>query len=287
MDTARQILRFSIPGSIFLLHGVVCYLIYRRIQGVPFVEASTPIRDNVAAVIAVVATIPVGFVIYQLYYFTYEPVLRIWPFPWRGRYVRRDRGGQILGTLDREQISRLQEIFNCKIESEEIHSVVPSSRSPLQKLRHATGVLEVTGPTQWLSMKNKERRRIYEDLWYTHWDALRAAVDLAASHPGGEHVKTEYTTLSDIYHSLGAARTAILTAWLGIFVLSLSHFGRVEEALGEALGGLAVITALTAALYAVLHVARGRTWRTAASTLTFGLRSLHWRHGTGLGRLDA
>jgi hypothetical protein len=283
MDTARQILRFSIPGSIFLLHAAVCYLIYRRIQGVPFVVSSTPIQDNVASVIAVLTTIPVGFVIYQLYYFTYEPVLRIWPLPWGGRYVRNDRGGQILGTLDSEQISRLKEIFDCKIESEEINSVVPSSESLLQRAMHATGMREVTG-VKWLSMTRKERQRVYEDLWYTHWDALRSAIDIAASHTGGEHVKAEYTTLSDIYHSLGAAQTAIALAWLSVFALSLSHFGRIEDAPWEALGGVAFTAGLTAVLYVVLHFTRGRTWRTAVSSLTFGLRWLHWRHGIDLGK---
>lgn len=281
MDTARQILRFSIPGSIFLLHGVACYLIYRQIQGVPFVESSGLIRENIAAVVAVLASIPVGFLIYQLYYFTYEPVLRIWPLPWRGRLVRRDRGGQILQTLAPDQIATLEKILQCKIDMGTQHAVVPNSWVPHKKLMHATGVLEITGNTKELK-GSKERQLAYENLWYTHWDALHSAVDIAASYEDGEHVKTEYTTLSDIYHSLGATRTAVVTAWIAITVLSLSHVGRLADAPWEALGGLAAIFAMTLGIYAVLHVARGRTWRTTAASLIFGLRYFHWKHGQDL-----
>lgn len=190
MDSARQILRFSIPGSVFLLNGMVCYLLYRRLQGIPFVDASFPIRENVAAAIAVVATIPVGFLIYQLYYFTYDPVLRIWPLQWGGRFVRRDRGGQILRTLDPDQLSTLEEVFSCRIDREEIHSVVPNEGSRLQKAMHLTGVLEVDGTAK--SLDGKERKLAYENLWYTHWDVLRSTIDIVASQAGNEHASSSW-----------------------------------------------------------------------------------------------
>lgn len=277
MDTARQILRFSIPGSIFLLHAFVCYLLFRRVQGVEFIDASTPIKENIAAAVAVLATIPVGFVIYQFYFFTYEPVLRIWPLPWGGRFVRRDRGGQILQTLDSDQLSTLEEIFKCEIDRSNPHSVIPNSGSPLQKLMHATGVLEVDGATK--KLEKKERQLAYEDLWYTHWDVLRTAMDVAATPTNTERLKYEYTTLSDIYHSLGAAKTSVAAAWLCVSVLALTHLGRVVDNPLPALAGFVLISALTVAIYLILHVARGRTWRTAAASLSFGLRWLHWRHG--------
>lgn len=271
MDSARQILRFSIPGSVFLLYGTVCYLLYRRIQGVSFVEASSAIQDNTAAVIAVAATIPVGFLIYQLYYFNYGPLLK--PFlllPWGGRFVRKDRGGQILLELDEDQLEGLEKVFKCTIAREPIHSVVPKGRSRLQNLMHANGVLEVTGAIEALPMEDKQRQRAYENRWYTHWDVLRSAMDLAAYT--NEHVKTEYTTLSDIYHSLGAARTAVVTAWIGVSALAVLHVGRIEDQPIEAVLGLLVILGFTIATYAVLHVARGRTWRTAEISLIFSLR---------------
>lgn len=286
MNTARQIIRFSIPGSIFLLHAAVCYLIYRRVQGVSFVTSSAPIQENLAAAIAIAATIPVGFIIYQLYYFTYEPVLRIWPLAWGGRFVRRDRGWQILQTLDQQQLKALEGILGCVIDPEEPHSVVQRKGSVFHQLMHLSGVLEIDGPRKELPMDNKARQSAYEHVWYTHWDALRATVDIAGSYTVSEQVKSEYTTLSDIYHSLGAARTAVLCAWFGVFLLAASHVGRLANSPGAALGGFVLITGITVIIYLVFHVARGRTWRSAAASLTFGLQWFHWRHGHELAGPD-
>jgi hypothetical protein len=281
VDTARQILRYSIPGSIFLLYGAVDYLLYRRIQGVSFVEASGPLRENVAAGIAVLAAIPVGFLIYQAYYFSYKPLLRIWSIPWKTQLVRRDRGGQVLRTLDPDQLGQLEEIFNCKIHREEIHRVVPDGKSPLQRLMHLTGVLEIDGDLKVL--EKKARGAAYEERWYTHWDVLRS---IAASQ--SEHLKAEYTSLSDLYHSLGAARTAVVMAWVGACLLAVTHAGRVGDGPARAAIGFGAISALAAATYLILHIARGRTWQTTASSLSFGLRWLRWQErysppGTPLG----
>ena len=279
MDTARQILRFSIPGSIFLLYGTVCYLIYRRSQGVLFVEASNAIQDNIAAVIAVAATIPVGFLIYQLYYFSYEPVVKFLIFPWRGRLVRRDRGGTILRTLDEDQLTHLENIFGCKIARDPLHDVV-KGKSLLSKLMAPSGVLEVAGPTKALPMKDKQRQKEFEDRWYMHWHVLRSAMDIAASY--NEQVKAEYTTLSDIYHSLGAARTAVVTAWASVCLLAMFHWPRISQAPKEAIRGFIAISLLTAITVGVLYVARGRTWRTVEASVSYGLRWVLWRHADEL-----
>jgi hypothetical protein len=281
MNTARQILRFSIPGSIFLLHAVGCYLLSRCFQGISFATASEHIGASVTPIIAVLAAIPVGFVIYQIYYFSYEPVLRIRPLPWRGRLVRRDRGGQILKTLDPGQIDMLEKVFAREINTD-AHSVVPSGKSPLGKLMHASGVLEVSGDNRHLPLEGKKRQLAYEHLWYTNWDVLRSLVDIAGSSPECEQIKVEYTNLSDIYHSLGAARTAVISAWVAVCVFSISHIGRLSDNLWESIGGLVVISGLTLGLYFVFYVARGRTWRSAEASLSFGLRWFHWRHGDKL-----
>ena len=275
MDSARQVLRFSIPGSVLLLHGLICYLLYQRFQGVAFIDASALIRTNVTALIAVVATIPTGFVVYQLYYFRYVPVLKIWLRPWGGRFVRMDRGGQILRTLDSAQLRQLEDIFQCQIDREQIHKIVPKEGSPFERLMYAMGVLEVDGKTKALEMK--ERQSAYEKRWYTHWDVLRSAIDISALTI--KELKADYTSLSDIYHSLGAARTAVTTAWAGVCLIAISHAVRGLDSIHGVLIGVFLISALTSALWFVLHVARGRTWRTASASLQLGLRWLHWQDG--------
>ena len=282
MNTARQILRFSIPGSLFLLHAAVCYLLYRRLQGVPFVDASIPVQENLAAVLAVAATIPVGFVVYQIYYFSYGPILRLWPRPWGGRFVRRDRGGEILNTLAPRQIATLENVLGCKINREAPHALAPSGPSLHQRLMHWSHILEIAGTYKTLPMEGGTRQLKYESSWHTHWDSLRATLDIAGSYADCEQIKTEYTTLSDIYHSLGAAGIAVLSAWITVSLLSATHIGRIFESPAEALAGFALISTITAAVYLVFYVARGRTWRSAAASITFGLRWLFWRHGEDL-----
>lgn len=285
MDTARQVLRYSIPGSIFLLHGTVCYFIYRHLQGVPFVDSSTTVKESSGAIIAILATIPIGFVIYQIYYSTYKPVLRFLPLKWDGRLVRRDRGAQILTTLDDDQRGKLEEIFGHPIESEQPHVRVPVvedwRRHPLKSLAHRTGMVELTPELQQIAPE-KTRQATYENLWYTNWDVLRATLDVAATSEKSAEIKKEYTTLSDIYHSLGAARTAVSSAFICQVALALTHPGRIWDKPLASFAGLLVAGALTALLWALFHSARGWTWRSAAGTLQYGLRWLFWHRGGDL-----
>ncbi len=67
MDTARQILRYSIPGSLFILSVAV-------IQAVLWITWKQPIPSAISdlptgLVIGLLASsVPIGFILYQLYY---------------------------------------------------------------------------------------------------------------------------------------------------------------------------------------------------------------------------
>jgi hypothetical protein len=285
VDTARQILRFSIPGSIFLLHGSVCYLVYRRLQGTAFIDSSTLVKENVGALVAVLATIPIGFVIYQAYYFSYEPALRILSPRWGGRLVRADRGWQILKTLDPHQVKTLEQGFGCQIDRREPHVMVPPVKHwyfhPWKALAHRTGMLEISPRYQSISSR-KDRQEAFEEVWYRNWDVLRCTLDIAGSSPKSEEIKAEYTTLSDIYHSLGAARTAVSTAYLAVVTVALSHPGRIYEKPAVSAIGIVIAGILSVGLWAIFHSARGRTWRSARGSLQYGLRWLFWGRGDEL-----
>lgn len=282
MDTARQILRFSIPGSILLLHGLACYFIYRRFQGVTFVDASTAVKENIGALVAVLATIPIGFVVYQAYYFSYAPVVRIWPGSWKGRFVRADRGWRILSSLEPSQVGALEAIFNVDIDVEEPYEVVADPkhwyRNPRQKLQHSLRMLELTGRMREKPMVGDQRKRAYERRWYANWDVLRSILDIAGTIPGSSQIKTEYTVLSDLYHALGAARTAVVSAWSLVLVLAVTHLGRIGDNWWRSFGGAIAISVITWTLYFILHAARRRTWKSASSSLRLGLRWLFWRY---------
>lgn len=281
MDTARQVLRFSIPGSLLILWAIACFLIFRRAQGVSFLESSTLIRDNIGALVAVLATIPIGFVVYQAYYFGYGPVVRVWPLPWGGRFVRLDRGSQILHHLEPDQVAALNEIFKANLDVSKPYDRVRNPgwwfAHPRRKFYFWAGKLKLN--QNWLGSEDKdERRRCYERRWHENWDVLRAVLDISGSIRGSGQIKHEYTILSDLYHALGASRKAITFGWLAIVLLAIVHFGRIENNYPGSLKGLAVITVLTALVNSALYRTRRRTWKSAAASLQFSLRWLFSVH---------
>jgi hypothetical protein len=282
MDTARQILRYSIPGSLLLLHALACYLVFRRFQGASFSEGSNSLRENIGALVAILATVPIGFVVYQAYYFSYAPVIEPWPGRWGGKFVRADRGWQVLRSLAPSQVWALQKIFATEIDTKDPHRPIERPKSlfkePCKAVMHWLGLLELTGPMADLPMG--QRQEAYQRRWYANWGVLRSIVDIAGAVPESSQIKSEYTTLSDIYHALGAARTAVTIAWVVIVGVSIPHLQRISaEPLGS-LAGLLAISAMTLALGLILHFARNQTWKSASAALRLGLRWLFWRHAS-------
>jgi hypothetical protein len=277
MDPARQALRFSIPGSLLILWALVCFLLFRRCQGVSFLDSSALVGNSVGALVAILATIPIGFVVYQAYYFGYRPVVRFWPLPWGGRFVRLDRGSQILHELQGEQVEALEEIFETSLDVTKPYNRVtdpgPWLRHPRRKLDYWTRKLELR--PEWMAVSDRrERRRRYEARWHENWDVLRAILDISGSVKGSGQIKQEYTILSDLYHALGATRKAVAFGWGLVVFLAVVHLGRIERHPA----GLALISALTLAVSLTLHATRRRTWKSASASLKLGLRWLFSMH---------
>jgi hypothetical protein len=280
MDAARQVLRFSIPGAVLLLNGMLCFMIYRRIQGVGFDATSAILRANVEPLVGVLATIPVGFIVYQAYYFNYGPMVGVWPFPWPSELVRTDRACQVLSRLPPDTVGQLASSFELPLDLSRAYERVPDPghwyRHPIKKALHWLQLLRLK--PDWKEGSEDDPVDAYEERWHNNWDVLRGMVEIAASLPGAEHVKEEYITLSDLFHALGAARTAVTVSWLAAVVLAMSHAGRFgEHPLASSIGML-LITVLSTMLWVVLHFARRRTWKSAASSLRLALRWLLGRN---------
>lgn len=277
MDAARQVLRFSIPGAVLLLNGMICFMIYRRIQGVGFDVTSALLRANVEPLVGVLATIPVGFVIYQVYYFNYGPKVRVWLLPWTTDLVRIDRACQVLGRLPEATVKQLAQAFVLPLDLSVAYERVPSPehwyRHPVQQVLHWLRFLRLD--PDWEPPDGSEDRvTAYKERWHHNWDVLRGMLEISSSLPGAEHVREEYTTLSDLFHALGAARTAISVSWLGALVLALSHTGRIADQPFASFIGIVLITALSTILWVIFHIARRRTWKSASSSLRLALRWL-------------
>jgi len=85
MEPSRQLIRFSIPGSIFVLSAVGTYAFGKFVWRVRFghVESLTTVTTSITAI---AASIPLGFLVYQIYYWRYSPHIIF------GLLVTRDRG---------------------------------------------------------------------------------------------------------------------------------------------------------------------------------------------------
>jgi len=280
MDTARQVLRFSIPGAVLLLNGIVGFLVIRRLQGTPYSESLELMRGNSATLVGVLAVIPVGYLTYQIYHAVYGPTVRPPLRRWSGRYVRLDRGSQVLHHLGEPRRHALQELFGVMLDFTKPHRRVAR---PERRLRHpyrwvASGVRMLELTDEWQSIPLAERERRYRERWYANWDVLRAVLDIAGSNPTTAQVKSEYVVLSDLYHSLGATRVAVAFSWLGIVTIIASHPDKVRASLPGSIAGLVVVTLMSALLSYMLFLARRRTWLSAASSLRLGLHWLFTQH---------
>jgi hypothetical protein len=277
VDAARQVLRFSIPGAVLLLNGMLCFMIYRRAQGVGFDVTSSLLRANVEPLVGIFATIPVGFVVYQAYYFSYGPTTWAWPKPGPMGIVRIDRACEVLRNLPQGPVEQISEAFDVTLDLTQAHERLPNRgawyRHPVA---HSLRRLHFHRlKREWRRTDAEpERIRAYESRWHDNWDVLRGMVDIAASIEGADHVRHEYMTLSDIFHALGAARTAISASWLAAVVLALTHVGRLAESPLDSVVGLLLVTILSGTLWVIFHVARKRTWKSAASSLCLALRWL-------------
>jgi hypothetical protein len=96
MDSARQVIRWSIPGSVLVLTLAGVYVAMRLYPSFSFAAASEPIKNSLSPVTAVALSVPVGFMCYQLYYWGYSP-LRLLGF------VSANRGWEILECLSASQ----------------------------------------------------------------------------------------------------------------------------------------------------------------------------------------
>lgn len=100
MDAARQVVRWSIPGALFLLFVTSAQFVIEFAWEVPRRQVFENVGAPTAFLIAA-ASIPIGFVLWIVYYVTYQPV--------RFRILRTltllqpivadDRGGRVLSSL--------------------------------------------------------------------------------------------------------------------------------------------------------------------------------------------
>jgi hypothetical protein len=272
MDAARQVLRFSIPGSLLILWAAGGVMLILLVMGDSLEDTTAALRVNVAPVVAVLASIPVGFLVYQLYYVFYRPIMLLWPHRWHGRWVRLDRGAQVLNELQPTQIQALRDLLDTDLEVSEAHD--KDEAWPHRWL----GLLKLSDEYVSRHGDRPSAAEVYRSRWYDNWDVLRAIIDISDATEATRGIKREYVALSDLYHALGATRTALTAAW--VFAGVSTGIAAVQQGDGGLHWAIGVVMSgsLTAAVWFVLHQTRRQTWKSARKSLVYGLRWIFDNH---------
>lgn len=198
VDSARQIIRWAMPGwtatSLFAGMMLVAYVVHGQshahvtFHGVPIYLYLTRQYKLLLALVGA-ASIPAGFVIYQIYYWAYWfapfPALRKNPIlnPF-------DRGRQILGSL--EGAPSLHRVFDRRLNTEALTPYKTHDYAYFLKLKSAS-----------VMTKFRENWNLAESMWYM------ALADEARWGKSAELLERRNQMLGDIYHSLGANMVAV------------------------------------------------------------------------------
>jgi hypothetical protein len=330
MDAARQALRFSIPGSVLVLLTFGLVVASLALQEVHPADVLGPVNENVAALVGVLAVIPIGFLTYQAYYLGVRPIVWTSRLPRVRARPRIDRGASILSSFYPAELEKIRQLYDLvefggtddprriwsqstPLDADEEERISALERQILDATTKGTisvsrqdrlqaskglkhlirwiggrlGMRELapefinrwpfnTAPNsdeEW-----KQARDFYELRWRTNWDLVVALIEAAAEYPDTASIKFEYTTLSDLYHALGACRTACSLAFS---ISAITTIAYVVIAGGH-LGWLAVTISLSfvmcLGLWLLLNHSRRQTWRAASKMIRHGFRRLINRH---------
>jgi hypothetical protein len=236
MSSSQQIIRYSLPGALFVLVVVVFeYALHWAWSSQPNVVFATLAAHVVAAAASVLI---IGFVTYQLYYLFYRPFMFL---TW-SKTATSDRGGTILKGLEgleHDPLARITKVYNVPVD-------IGAPRSDPDR---------------------------YKNAWHNHNTIVRSLVNTIADN-GGVEIKRDYVNLSDIYHCLGACRLvsplALLTT---VIYAAASQLHAVEKArLEHMIWASAFICAVSFIVFYTCHMNRRHTWKTMTKQLQRDLR---------------
>lgn len=309
MDNARQVVRWSIPGLVLVLELAVFAAVLRLAEGhdpLGVAEAASA----TAAMLTLLAGVPLGFLLYQLYFRNYRPfgysVLLMLRYAWtapteylrrilgkqswddtkkravqRYVFVRTDRGAAVLDAyLKRggrpELVAHVwpHEHPSFGDIKSSIETVTEEEQSFTRFLRNSFAVLKLRQQEHkdceaaWNATICDKCRKDYQERCTRHWSIVVSMLDFTCGFHNAGAIKHEYTSGSDIYHALGAARTGIVGAWYA----SLGYLVLVAQP--PILVGLTdglLISALAFVQYKVLSSARRQAFDNLVARVSAGL----------------
>ncbi|MBE0682731.1 MAG: hypothetical protein IH589_12545 [Anaerolineales bacterium] len=247
MDTTRQILRWSIPGWVFSFMLFLFWLIMARtIDAIHLNDLISAIATHDyglqgAAVLAATG-IPLGYFIYQIYFYLYAGVL---PFD----IVSSDRGLDVLFKLPSIVRKRIMKELNVIIPEQEMSELaqIKSINLGIYRLKK--------------QHRNFRSRQVFKKSLREHWEIIRYCLTQISIKTKSEFVNKEVTTLTDIYHSLGASRVALFLAyflWITFIAIRITSDANSvwAQELPNTILGAAYTTLFFVLLYIVLTTNR-------------------------------
>ena len=194
------------------------------------------------------ASVPLGWMVYQMYHFSYG---RVYPFG----IVPLDRGRIILGQLT---------------DDAKVSLALITERTP--DLKDYTRSIRVPGLHLWQIDKKSDVAN-YRVAFRRNWELVQTAMLLLAIRDKDSSLRDEYTTLSDIYQAHGATRIAIVLG-TGLAVVSVVVTPVPESGWSYPLNVLALALGLV-----VLRQVRGNVLLRMDGVLGQSLRALTHHRG--------
>jgi hypothetical protein len=270
VDAARQVVRWSIPGSVFVLFLAIFefVMVVVRDHSLDAIAQLPEAQKTAVGLTAVlISTIPLGFLLYQLYYFRYmRGTLLVFP-----RVALRDRGADILGALPEEARGLI----------EERTGETPILCDWYTRKRIWPGRLSVLVLHK--QYRNRNGRESFRASRQKNWNLLRTYLDIVCIKAESMEFKHEYTTVSDIYHAQGASRISVLLAWIVYVALQgFEGLAHLKDHLAASIVAFVIVSSIAALFWFVLTEARAGTHSTLDDTLRYTLVWLSkeiWKDG--------
>lgn len=183
MNTARQAIRWTIPGWLFFLFLLVFDGVALVFGHRPMLWKTVVAEPNLSIALAA-AGLPTGYLIFQVYFWVYW----VFPFPkLLGLQLPRDRGRMILKDVTdvnlRDMVGRALDMTTPETPTKRWWIVKYKDPKVMERYRH-----------NWLLQNFIWRKTLIEN--------------------NAESLEATAVHYSDIYHSLGAARWSLVLAFL-------------------------------------------------------------------------
>ncbi|GAA3709520.1 hypothetical protein GCM10022238_25650 [Gordonia hankookensis] len=278
METARQVLRWSIPGFIFMLNVIAFQSVWRLLNNPK--NGLSEFLDSAAThtlLAAFAASLPLGFILYQMYYFRYRSDSSLFGIT---LFYRRDRGAHVLGQYISAFKGSPQALarFSRTATADEIcHRL---SKAPLAHARRWLPLLHVTTGERlcapeddhnasWSSARCSYCRNTYHRRFIDNWTLLQTVLDRLECESGFAPVKKEYTNGSDLYHTLGASRYAVSVAAIAMFAFNTCILlgPASSPGPGRIAAALTILVVATLSQYYVMYRCRQNVERNYARRL--------------------